>query len=125
MRNDLMKLDLVSGKTTMTKSYAPTSYVLRGGSVYCCDASSMPIGIADENTPFETDFTLTVGDTVIMVSDGIAESPDNGLRIPDILGLSSELTAKQLADRIIEHAISINGNADDMSAIVIRIKEAA
>lgn len=122
---DLMRLDLVSGKTTVTKSYACASYVLRGGSVYLCDANSMPIGIDSESTPFETDFVLTEGDTVIMVSDGIADCSEEELRIPDIIGLSSHLTPKELADRILDKAIEISGKKDDMSALVVRINKAS
>ena len=122
---DLMKLDLINGKTTVTKSYACASYVLRGGSVYRCDASSMPIGISSDSTPFETEFILNDGDTVIMISDGIADCPENDLRIPDIVGLSSHLTPKELADRILTRAIEVNGKKDDMSALVIKIKKAS
>ena len=120
---DLMKLDLVSGETVMTKSYAATSYVMRNGSVYCCDASSMPIGINEDNEPFETSFILADGDTVVMVSDGIAETADTG--ITDVLGLHSDLPAKQLADKILAYAIELNGKNDDMTALVLKIKKAA
>jgi stage II sporulation protein E len=122
---DLMKLDLVSGKTTVTKSYACASYVLRGGCVYRCDSSSMPIGITNAAAPFETEFILNEGDTVIMLSDGIADCPETETRIPDIVGLSSHLNAKDLASRILDRAVEVSGRRDDMSALVIRIGKAA
>ena len=122
---DLLKLDLVSGRTTVTKSYACASYVLRGGSVYRCDASSMPIGITGAAAPFETEFILNDGDTVIMLSDGIADCPEAEARIPDIVGLSSHLSARELAARILERALEANGRRDDMSALVVRIGKAA
>ena len=121
---DLMRLNLINGRTEVTKSYAPASYVIRNGSVYCCDSSSLPLGINTDSSPYETDFLLGEGDTVIMVSDGIAEKPDDQTKITDLLGLLCDVTPKELADRIVAHALEVRGRSDDMSAIVIRLKKA-
>lgn len=121
---DLVRLNLINGRTEVTKSYAPASYVIRNGSVYCCDSSSLPIGINTDSSPFETDFLLGAGDTVIMVSDGIAEKPDDQTKLTDLLGLLCDVTPKELADRIVAHALQVRGRSDDMSAIVIRLKKA-
>lgn len=121
---DLMKLDLVSGQTSVIKNHAAASYVLRNGSVYCCSASSMPIGI-DSDTPSEQlSFNLQEGDTVIMVSDGIADGLDDKMRLPDLIGIEGALDSDALASRIISRAKEIKGKNDDMSALVIKIKSA-
>lgn len=122
---DLLRLDLVSGKATVTKSFACPTYVLHSGSVYRCDAQSMPIGITKQVSPYETDFVLSDGDTVIMLSDGISDCPENELRISDVIGLGTHLSAKDLAERILERAIEINGKSDDMSALVVKILKAS
>ncbi len=121
---DLMKLDLISGDATVTKSHAAASYILRGGSVYLCDAHSMPVGTGADATPERISLKLEAGDTVVMVSDGIASSPADAVKIPDILGLSSDLDAKELADKILSKAIELNGKSDDMSALVVKITAA-
>ena len=122
---DLLKLDLVSGSATVTKSHAAASYVLRNGSVYCCNAESMPLGINRDAFATETEFTLTDGDTVIMVSDGIASGPQDTVRITDMLGLYGDTEPKALADAILEKAIGLKGRCDDMSAMVIKVKKAS
>jgi hypothetical protein len=60
-----------------------------------------------------------------MLSDGIADCPETETRIPDIVGLSSHLNAKDLASRILDRAVEVSGRRDDMSALVIRIGKAA
>ena len=122
---DLLRLDLVSGKARVTKNHAAASYVLRNGAVYCCDAASLPVGITDEAESESTVFTLTEGDTVVMVSDGVASGPTDKVRITDVIGLGAELSPKDLADAIIKKAVSVNGRYDDMSAVVIKIRAAA
>ena len=122
---DLLSLDLVSRKARVTKNHAAASYVLRNGAVFCCDAASLPVGITDEAESESTFFTLNEGDTVVMVSDGVASGPTDKVRITDVIGLASELSPKELADAIIKKALSVNGSCDDMSAVVIKIHSAA
>lgn len=122
---DLLKLDLVNGNATVTKSHASASYILRGGSVYCCDGASMPLGINKDTNLSKTELQLDDGDTVVMVSDGVSEGPQDSFKVSDVLGLFGTLTAKELADRILSRAIEQKGRKDDMSAMVIKIKKAS
>ena len=121
---DLMKLDLISGQASVIKNHAAASYVLRNGSVYCCSASSMPIGIASDTPSEQLTFNLQEGDTVIMVSDGIADGIDDKMQLPDLIGIEGSLDLNSLANRIISKAKEIKGKSDDMSALVIKIKSA-
>lgn len=121
---DLLRLDLVSGNASVIKNHAAASYILRNGSVYCCNAQSLPIGISKDAKSEEITFKLGAGDTVIMVSDGVSDGPTDKMKITDMVGLSGEIPAKELADRILAKASEIKGKGDDMSALVIKIKSA-
>lgn len=122
---DLMKLDLSSGNAAITKNHAAASYILRSGNVYCCNAHSLPIGINSEAAPERLELKLMDGDTVIMVSDGVAQGPQDKLRLPDLIGISSSLDARELAGRILEKACEVSGKNDDMSVLVVKISKAA
>lgn len=121
---DLMKLDLVSGQASVIKNHAAASYVLRNGSAYCLRCSSMPIGINSEATSEKVTFNLEHGDTVVMVSDGVADGPTDKVKIQDIIGIEGSLNAETLANRILSKASEIKGQSDDMTALVIKIKSA-
>jgi stage II sporulation protein E len=118
---DLLRIDLISGNASLTKSYAAPSFLLRNGSVYRCAPASLPIGACDCSEASEESFKLGAGDTVLMVSDGICDGNEQALT--DLLGLSSALKAEEIADRIISR-LAPSGRTDDMSAIVIRLSEA-
>lgn len=122
---DLMKLDLSNGNATITKNHAAASYILRNGSVYCCNAHSLPVGITGEASPERIELRLLEGDTVIMVSDGVAAEPNDKPRLADIIGVSASLTGRELAQRIMSRAEETNGKNDDMSVLVVKISKAA
>jgi stage II sporulation protein E len=118
----MMELDLVSGDASFLKSGAAASYIVRNGGVYCINACSMPIGITKEATPEEMSFNLKEGDTVIMLSDGIASDISDGSWIASTVcgGFSSN---EELAAKIMKKAKEINKQTDDMTVFVISINK--
>ena len=120
---DLIKVDLVTGLASVTKNYAASSYLLRNGSVYRCNGNSLPIGIESDADPSQISFRTYDGDTVIMVSDGIvSDSSEDDSGLCDVIGLSCDISARELADRILGYAVDRKGKTDDMSALVIKIR---
>ncbi len=117
---DLLKIDLSTGNAGFTKNHAAASYILRNGSVYCCSAHSLPIGISSEASPEHTKLKLAEGDTVVMISDGIA-----GENLPDIIGLCADLTPRELAERIMAKSVGGADEDDDKSVMVIKLSRAA
>jgi stage II sporulation protein E len=122
---DLMKIDLVSGLASVVKNHAAASYILRSGSVYCCDAHSMPIGITDTADQTKTQLQLKLGDTVVMVSDGVSDGDGDTVRLTDFLGLNADMNVNDLAKQIAARAKAVKGDQDDMSVLVIRLSKAS
>ena len=60
---------------------------------------------------------------MIMVSDGIvSDSSEDDSGLCDVIGLSCDISARELADRILGYAVDRKGKTDDMSALVIKIR---
>ncbi len=119
---DVMELDLVGGDVSFLKNGAAASYVVRNGGVYCINARSMPIGITEEASPAETSFKLSAGDTVIMLSDGIASDGVDGKWISDTVcgGFGS---ATELAEIIMKKSGELCPQNDDKTVLVIEIEQ--
>ncbi len=121
---DILETDLVSGNASFLKCGAAASYVLRRGSVHSVSACSMPVGITERVTPEEMSFTLSEGDIVIMVSDGVAAEPSDGSIFIDMLTAGSFSSINELAERILSRAVKRNGRTDDMTVMVVEISKA-
>lgn len=121
---DLLRIDTKNGRACVTKSHASPSFIVRGGSVYRCRGTGMPLGIVDEALPSKSEFSVTAGDAVIMVSDGITDGEDNVTYLTDIIGTAIELDAKKLADKLLSKSIELKGRCDDMTVLVIKISAA-
>ena len=127
--------DGIAGEGTRTRLYsqnaqtfiptptpAPTaaSLLKSGGRVSRIEAPSLPIGILRE-TGFATHSdTLTDGDILLMMSDGVL---DQGIAwVEEYLRDDEGLTAQQLADSLLEQACrraEEGGHADDMTVAVL------
>ena len=118
---DIMELDLVSGKASFLKSGAAASYVIRNGGVYCINACSMPVGITGEAHPEEISFKLAEGDTVLMLSDGIASDAVDGKWVSDIV-CGGFRSGEELAERIMKKAEKLSSHSDDKTVMVIGIE---
>ncbi len=119
---DLLELDLMTGKCTFFKSGAAPSFVIRGGVVRRMQSGSAPIGIMCALDSRETAFDLRVGDTVVMISDGILDAEGESDSLISLLTETATLTPKALVDRICKEASARAGH-DDLSAVALRIEE--
>ena len=117
---DVMELDLVSGNASFLKNGAAASYVVRNGGVYSVNASSMPVGITEEACPAETVLKLSAGDTVIMLSDGIASDGVDGKWISDTVSGGFN-RAEELAEIIMKRSEELSPQNDDKTVLVTKI----
>ena len=123
---DLLEIDTLSLDASFIKSGAAASYIIRNGRLFKIASSSLPIGITREIASEEIRFELKDQDLIVMVSDGISQSFEDGTwllpALSDEIDASSPLT--NIAKKLIEKAKAKNGRSDDMSVIVLRVEAA-
>ncbi|MBQ4560708.1 MAG: SpoIIE family protein phosphatase [Clostridia bacterium] len=121
---DLLEIDLLSGSASFLKSGAAPSYVVRGTSIFKISSNTMPVGITKELYAEEVSFNLEEGDMIVMISDGISESFEDGLWLADMLthSVKPEDELQDICDMILEEAKRRNNDRDDMTVGVIKVK---
>ena len=120
---DLLEIDLLNGRAGFVKSGAAASYVLREDKIFRIASNTMPIGITRQINAEEVNFELHDNDIIVMVSDGVGQSPEDLVRVGNILTFDNEGSLQELADKILSDAARKSSRSDDISVGVIRIKE--
>ncbi len=121
---DLLEIDLLTSNASFTKSGAAASYIIRSGRLFKIASASLPIGITREIASEEVSFKLEGGDLVIMVSDGVSQSFEDGAWLLSMLSeeISADDSLTSISRRILERAKKKNERSDDMTAVVIRVE---
>ncbi len=120
---DLAEIDLINGKASFVKSGAAPSFVLRSGNLYKLQSKTLPIGIMHELDAERIGFELMGGDVIIMLSDGVAQSLEDGVWLANLLTYEWEDDIDAMAAKILDNAVLTNRRSDDMTVVVIRIAE--
>ncbi len=120
---DMLELDLISGEATFFKSGAAATYVYREGSLFKLRSGTMPIGILSEVEIKSFGFELSVGDVVVMMSDGVTGGREECPWLFDLLRQNLEGSGlERTADLIMKYAVG-NGSEDDITLALIRIEQ--
>lgn len=119
---DLCELDLILGKGSFIKSGAAPSYILRDGDLYKLQSKTLPIGILRECDAEQIEFELHDKDVIVMFSDGVAASLDDGTWLTSLLCFEFEDDLEKMASKILERASHENARGDDMTVALIRIE---
>lgn len=117
---DLLELDLMTGEASFIKSGAAPSFVVRAGRVHRLCAGTAPIGIIPALDAQATAFPLAIGDTVVLVSDGVLPEDESGEWLEEYLSTCGEVSPEEIVYRICLRAAEREGH-DDCSAIALRI----
>ncbi|MBE6569396.1 MAG: hypothetical protein E7658_04145 [Ruminococcaceae bacterium] len=120
---DLCEVDTVTGEARFVKSGAAPSFVIRGESLFRLQSKTVPIGILRALDAEMIRFTIMPGDTIVMVSDGIARSFEECTWLLDLLSADEEVREgdpDHAAERILTCAAE-HGAEDDITAGVVRI----
>ena len=122
---DLMEIDLLTGYASFIKSGAAPSYVLRDGKLFRISSNTLPIGITRVINAEEVKFELQVGDIIVMMSDGVSQTLEDGVWLADLLtfGWSDTADLDGMVKKILEGAENHNKRGDDMTVGLIKIKE--
>lgn len=120
---DLAEIDLITGNACFIKSGAAPSFVLRSGNIYKLQSKTMPIGIMPELDAEQIKFELEADDVIVMLSDGVTSSLEDGIWLANLLTYEWEEDLKRMADKILDAASVSNKRGDDMTVLLIRVGE--
>ena len=121
---DLCCIDLFTGDTSFYKYGAAPSYVKTGRAIRRVKCTSLAAGMlaGEGSAPDMVRVRLRPGHVALIASDGVlAEKNDQWLR--DILSASDGAEMKDIARDTLKAAAERFGNADDMTALAIRVEE--
>ncbi len=121
---DLAEIDLITGEACFIKSGAAPSFVLRGGNLYKLESKTVPLGILRELDAEQIKFDLADGDVIIMLSDGVAQSLEDGIWLANLLTYEWEDDLDRMAEKILDNAVFANNRSDDMTVSIVRVVEA-
>lgn len=122
---DLLELDMFTGNASFYKSGAAPTYVFRNGSLFKLRSHTVPMGIIKELDLRKIDFELSRGDLVVMVSDGVTDGREECPWLFDLLRSQGESAdPERLAELVVKYA-KAEGATDDISVLVLAVKEAA
>ena len=118
-------LNLYTGQGEIIKIASPPSYLIRGKRVTQIQGNSLPVGIVSDIEISTAVKKFMPGDTLVMVTDGIADSRrDAGERdwLADVLQEAGGMCPGELAELLVGLARSSEGRTnDDMTAVVVKI----
>ena len=114
---DLLEIDLITGKGSFVKCGAAPSYVKRGDKVFQLESRTMPIGILKDLDAEVLSFELQPGDICIMLSDGVAETKEDGEEIMKLIRAHTD-SIDTLPQKILDLAKKRNQSSDDMTVLV-------
>lgn len=121
---DMGEFDLYTGKCTLTKAGASTTFIKYKDRVESVKSTSLPLGVMSKLELDSTDRQLQDGDMVIMVTDGIMDALPIGEQeflMRMIIEGTNLSNPKELAHHILEQVLECSGEVplDDMTVVVI------
>lgn len=120
---DVTSVDLFTGRVTLRKAGAPVTFIKKGGRVITKEMPSLPAGILN-GVKFSSDtISLTTGDMVVMVSDGVLTGEEKWLE--NLIRTWNQGSAQDLAHTVVAEAMKrrLDRHEDDITALVIKITD--
>ena len=122
---DLGVIDLKNGGCDIIKIGAPLGYIKHKDNTEIIDAGALPLGILEELRPSVSQYVLSHGDNVIMMTDGVLDAFENEEQLKIFINNMDIKNPQTLAENILNEAVLLNNDApnDDMTVFVVRILE--
>lgn len=120
---DVTSIDLYTGRVTLRKAGAPVTFIKKGGRVMTREMPSIPAGILN-GVKFSSDtLSLTTGDMVVMVSDGVLTGDEKWLE--NLIRTWNEGSTQELARAVVTEAMKRRNDSheDDITALALKITE--
>ena len=125
---DLCMVDLYTGEAEFIKNGAEPSYIKRKNGTETVRSASLPVGVLSGVEVETFAHQLSVGDTVVMVSDGLSLKESGGDWLRQTIDKASlNVSPQALADEILKQALALKGGEadDDMTVLVLRLDRSA
>ena len=119
---DIAVIDLENGNTDVIKIGAPPAYIKNDDTVTVVRGQALPLGIVDELRPTVVRKQLSAGETVVFVSDGIADCFE-GDALADFINSLPSHNPQTIADSVLRRAADKGGRQDDMTVLCARVFE--
>lgn len=125
---DMTAIDLYSGNCEIVKNGAAATFIKRRDEVETIFSSALPMGIYMEAEPESIETSLSDGDMVIMVSDGVVDAfpgDNKEFYLENILQNINSSNPSDVANGVLMQALSRNAKqaSDDMSVLVAGLWE--
>jgi stage II sporulation protein E len=125
---DLGSIDLYTGEVELLKLGGAASFVKRKEGVKCICADTLPAGMFQGLEPVTQKETLSDGEYLLMVTDGILdcfEGENKEDYVAFLLEEANSLNPREIANHVLEKAVEANGgvNLDDMTVLVAGLWE--
>ena len=121
---DLCLVDMYNSTAQFIKIGAPYGYLLEKTNVKIIEGSSLPLGIVDDLKTLSATSPVLSGDILVLVTDGVTDAFGSSMDLLDYLKTLSCKNPQSLADKIIDKALSLSGEAkDDMTALCVKLFE--
>ena len=122
---DMAVIDLFKGTAEFVKIGAARGYIKQAKGVEIIKCSSLPIGILSETDIHKETRKLQNGDSIILLSDGIADLKAAGKTLSNYIDSLPSGSTEVIAKKLLNYALTNrNGKADDdMTVIVAKIVE--
>ena len=101
---------------------ATFGFLIGTDGVRIIENNSLPLGVLENVEPTHKTFTLSDGDTLIIISDGVSDAFFSSTDAIDFLSRENCPNPQTFADKILDFALKLNENIakDDMTVLVVK-----
>lgn len=120
---DMATVNLDTGRADIIKIGSPLGFILAEDSIEILESDSLPLGLLDGVHPTALERSLSDGNVLLLISDGITAAFGSSADIADFLATRSLTNPQTLADDLLAAALARTGGApaDDMTAVAVRL----
>lgn len=125
---DMARIDLNNGQVAFYKLGAPATFLKQGTNVEAFGDVSFPVGLFDSSEAIRFSATVSPGDTLFFVTDGVTNaflSPRAKLSIQEVIGNIETGPLCDMATLLLQAAILQAGGEvrDDMTVVTVRLEK--